>query len=185
MGLAAVIFAGGNATRFGGVDKMLIEVDGRTLLSRSVDAVRGAERVVIVGPEREIGVPVRWEREDPPGAGPLAALAAGVAALEDLPDETHVAVLAGDLLGITVGTVAKLRSTLDENPAAEGALLVDAEGFTQWMHAVWRLGSLRTSVPPDSAGRSLKSVLGASPQILVPAELGEADDVDSQDDLPA
>jgi molybdenum cofactor guanylyltransferase len=74
---------------------------------------------------------------------------------------------------------------LDENPAAEGALLVDAEGFTQWMHAVWRLGTLRDCVPPDSAGKSLKSVLGGRARILLPAEQGEADDVDSPGDLPA
>ncbi|MBP2325592.1 molybdopterin-guanine dinucleotide biosynthesis protein A [Kibdelosporangium banguiense] len=185
MGLAAVIFAGGKATRLGGVDKVMIEVAGRTLLSRSVDAVRGAERIVVVGPAREIGAAVRWVREEPPGSGPLAALAAGVEALADLPDDTHVAVLAGDLLGIGPRTVAKLRSALDENPAVLGALLVDAEGFTQWMHAVWRLAALRAAVPPDSVGRSLKSVLGGLPLTLIPAQRGEADDVDAPGDLPA
>jgi molybdopterin-guanine dinucleotide biosynthesis protein A len=180
---AAVIFAGGKATRLGGVDKVLIEVDGRTLLDRSVDAVYGADPIVIVGPRRPVDVPVVWAREDPPGAGPLAALSAGVAAL-DLPADTHVAVLAGDLIGIGADTVPRLRSTLDDHPAAAGAVLVDDEGFLQWMHGVWRLGALRDAVPPGCAGESLKSVLGALPLVKVRALDGEAADVDAPGDLP-
>jgi molybdopterin-guanine dinucleotide biosynthesis protein A len=181
---AAIILAGGKATRLGGVDKVLIEVDGRTLLDRSIAAVAGAAEIVVVGPSREISASVRWVREDPPGAGPLAALAAGVAAL-DLSAETHVAVLAGDLLGIGAETVPRLRSTLDSSPAAAGAVLVDDEGYLQWMHGVWRLGSLREAVPVGSTGRSLKSVLGVLPLVEVAAHQGESADVDTPDDLPA
>jgi molybdopterin-guanine dinucleotide biosynthesis protein A len=183
MALAAIILAGGKATRLGGVDKALIEVDGRPLLGRSIDAVPGASPIVVVGPPREIEAAVHWVREDPPGSGPLAALAAGVVALQ-LPGETHVAVLAGDLLGIGPSTVPRLRSTLDNHPDAAGAVLVDDEGFPQWMHGVWRLGALRDAVPPDSAGQSLRSVLGALPLVGVRARDGEAADVDTPDDLP-
>jgi molybdopterin-guanine dinucleotide biosynthesis protein A len=175
---AALILAGGRATRLGGVDKVLIEVDGLTLLERSIRAVAGADPIVIVGPERDIEKPVVWVREDPPGSGPVAALAAGVAVL-DLPGETHVALLAGDLIGIDTGTVPRLRSILDENPAAAGAVLVDGEGFVQWMHGVWRLEALR-AVPQ---GKSLKSVLGSLPLIEVQERAGESADVDTPDDL--
>jgi molybdopterin-guanine dinucleotide biosynthesis protein A len=178
----AIIFAGGKATRFGGVDKVLLEVNGLTLLERSLLAVADAAPVVVVGPRREIPADVLWVREDPPGSGPLAALAAGVAALQ-LPGDTHVAVLAGDLIGIGVDTVPRLRSVLDAHPEAAGAVLVDDEGFLQWMHGVWRLGALRDAVPAGSAGRSLKSVLGTLPLIEVPALTGETADVDTPDDL--
>ncbi|TCO53464.1 molybdenum cofactor guanylyltransferase [Actinocrispum wychmicini] len=181
MAFAAIVFAGGRASRLGGVDKVMIEVDGRTLLERSLNAVSGADPIVVVGPRRVIRAEVVWVREDPPGAGPVAALAAGVAALDavDLPGEAHVAVLAGDLIGITADTVPRLRSTLDEKPAVAGAVLVDGEGYVQWMHGVWRLDALRNA----GQGRSLKSVLGALPHVTVVERAGESADVDTPDDL--
>ncbi|MEV4319925.1 NTP transferase domain-containing protein [Actinocrispum sp. NPDC049592] len=269
MRFAAIIFAGGKATRLGGVDKVMLRVNGQTLLERSLDAVTGADPIVVVGPRRDIQAPVVWVREDPPGAGPLAALAAGLAALDkphiaiddpgevhvavddsghtdvvvddpgdtdvavdapgdahvavgdpgdiqvavddpgevhlvvddagdtqvavedpgdthvaiDHSGDTHVAILAGDLIGIATDTVPRLRSTLDANPGAAGAILVDDEGYLQWMHGVWRLSALRQAVPPGAAGKSLKSVLGALPLIEVPARAGETADVDTPEDL--
>jgi hypothetical protein len=64
-------------------------------------------------------------------------------------------------------------------------VLVDDEGYLQWMHGVWRLGSLREAVPVGSTGRSLKSVLGVLPLVEVAAHQGESADVDTLDDLPA
>ena len=92
--------------------------------------------------------------------------------------------LAGDLLGIGQRTVERLRSAVEREPEIAGALLVDDEDCPQWLHAVWRLTALRAAIPPDSAGRSLKEVLGALPLRLVPAGPGEAADVDSPEDLP-
>jgi molybdopterin-guanine dinucleotide biosynthesis protein A len=105
----AVILAGGRASRLSGLDKMSIEVGGRSLLQRSVDAVAGAEPVVVVGPCRAVVGEVVWTRERPPGAGPVAALAAGIAALPDLGDATELAVLAADLRNIEPATVDRLR----------------------------------------------------------------------------
>lgn len=185
MGLAAVILAGGRARRLGGVDKVALTVDGRTLLDRSLDAVADADPVVIVGPRRDVAVAVTWTREEPPGAGPLAALAAGLAALpEDLGTGHRVAVLAGDLLGVRPDTVTRLRAALDERPGAGGALLVDDAGFRQWMHGVWRLGALREQVSAASPGAPLREVLGRLPLVEVAARGGEAADVDTPDDLP-
>lgn len=185
MGFAAVILAGGRARRLGGVDKMALTVDGRTLLDRSLAAVADADPVVIVGPRREVTAAVHWTREDPPGAGPLAGLAAGLAALpEDLGAEHQVAVLAGDLLGVLPDTVARLRTALAARADAGGALLVDDAGFRQWMHGVWRLGVLREQVSAASAGAPLREVLGRLPLVEVPARGDEAADVDTPDDLP-
>lgn len=175
---AAIIFAGGRASRLGGIDKVMIEVDGLTLLARSLNAVKGADPIVVVGPRREIDADVVWVREDPPGEGPVAALLTGVAAL-DLPNDAHVAVLAGDLKGITQDTVPRLRSTLDNNPHAQGVVLVDHDGYVQWMHGVWRLEALRNA----GEGRSLKAVLGTLPYVKVAERAGESADVDTPDDL--
>ena len=89
---AAVLLAGGRASRMGGIDKPALEVRGRTLLERALDAVRGAgcAPVVIVGPRPEhkavddtdaTGIAVEWAREDPPFSGPAAAVVAGLAAM--------------------------------------------------------------------------------------------------------
>lgn len=87
---AAVILAGGRGSRLGGVRKADLVVGGRRLLDVVVDACDGCAPVVVVG-EADLDVPpgVLLTREDPPFAGPAAALAAGVAGLDahgDLPD---------------------------------------------------------------------------------------------------
>ncbi|MGH3433518.1 MAG: NTP transferase domain-containing protein, partial [Thermocrispum sp.] len=79
--LYAVILAGGAAARLSGVDKPMLEVGGKPLLHTVIGAVAGAAAVVVVGPRRTDTMRVRWAREDPPGGGPVAALAAGLAAL--------------------------------------------------------------------------------------------------------
>ncbi|XVV06848.1 molybdenum cofactor guanylyltransferase [Actinosynnema sp. CA-248983] len=62
----AVVLAGGRGSRLGGVDKAAVEVGGRTLLDHALDAVRGARRTVVVGPEKPVPGVV-WTREEPPG----------------------------------------------------------------------------------------------------------------------
>jgi molybdopterin-guanine dinucleotide biosynthesis protein A len=174
---AAVIVAGGAGRRLSGMDKPAIEVGGRSLLAHAVDAVADAGEIVVVGPERPLDRAVRWTREDPPGTGPLAALAAGLAALGPA-DE--VAVLASDLPGITRHTIHRLRAALGENA---GAVLVDAEGHRQWLLGVWRGDALRAALPADPAGQPLGRTLRTLPLVEVPAEPGEADDVDTPADL--
>ena len=162
-----------------GVDKVMLELGGRSLLRRALDAVAGAEPVVVVGPRREVSEWVLWTREEPPGAGPVAALAAGLAVLPAGTKE--VAVLAADLLNIGESTVDRLRAALG---CSAGALLVDADGRRQWLIGVWRLEPLRRVMPADPAGRSLRSVLGALRVVEVAAGPGETADVDTPEDLP-
>ncbi|MFF0480446.1 DUF6457 domain-containing protein [Streptomyces sp. NPDC004435] len=77
----AVVLAGGAARRLGGVDKPGLRVGGRALLDRVLAACAGARLTVVVGDPRPTVRPVRWTRERPAGTGPVAALAAGAAAL--------------------------------------------------------------------------------------------------------
>ncbi|WP_199432193.1 molybdenum cofactor guanylyltransferase [Qaidamihabitans albus] len=175
-GLAGVVLAGGAARRLSGLDKPMLEVGGMSLLHRAVAALRDADPVVVVGPPRP-GLPgVRWTREDPPGSGPVAALAAGLGTVRaDL-----VAVLAADLAGVTPSTVERLRAAIG---TAEGAVLVDPGGHRQWLIGVWRDGPLRAALPADPVGAPLHATLGGLSIVDVPAEPGEADDVDTPGDL--
>jgi molybdopterin-guanine dinucleotide biosynthesis protein A len=138
----AVVLAGGGATRLRGVDKAALEVGRHRLLDRVLAAVGDAERIVVVGPRRGWEPPgVAVVREEPPGAGPVAAIAAGLAATQS----PVVAVLAGDLPFLTSSTVATLRAALGEpgEPPVDGAVLVDDEGRDQLLVGVWRAAALR------------------------------------------
>jgi molybdopterin-guanine dinucleotide biosynthesis protein A len=93
----AIILAGGRASRLGGAQKADVEIGGRALLDIALEAAAGAVRIVVVGPDelrrdgREAGAAsVRFVREDPPLGGPVAGLAAGLAAL-DQPGATDAA----------------------------------------------------------------------------------------------
>ncbi|MFI9383598.1 molybdenum cofactor guanylyltransferase [Kutzneria sp. NPDC052558] len=170
---AAVLLAGGRGRRMGGVHKPALVVAGRTLLDRSVAAVRPADPIVVVGPQTPTEHPVRWTREDPPGGGPVAGLAAGL----KLIDARTVVVLAADLVGVTADTVARLRDAV----RADGAVLDD--GHRQWLIGVWRTEALRRVLPENPADASLRSVLGALDYACVAAEPGETVDVDTPADL--
>ncbi len=47
-----IIVAGGSARRLDGKDKAAVEIGGVTLLDRAIAAAKGAERIVVVGPQR-------------------------------------------------------------------------------------------------------------------------------------
>jgi molybdopterin-guanine dinucleotide biosynthesis protein A len=141
-GYDAVVLAGGAARRLGGVDKPGVVVGGRGLLDRVVGACGGAGRIVVVGPRRATVAGVEWAREEPPGGGPLPALAAGMAALGgDARD--MVLVVAADLPFLTAETVTGLVDALAAEPAAEGVLLTDAGGRDQPLAAAYRTEALR------------------------------------------
>ncbi|MDQ8707653.1 DUF6457 domain-containing protein [Streptomyces sp. LHD-70] len=74
----AVVLAGGAARRLGGADKPGVRVGGRSLLDRVLAACADADTTVVVAERRPTARPVLWAREEPPGGGPLAALAAGL-----------------------------------------------------------------------------------------------------------
>ncbi|MFI0978073.1 NTP transferase domain-containing protein [Streptomyces sp. NPDC021093] len=135
----AVVLAGGAGRRLGGVDKAAVRIGGRPLLDRVLTACAGAGATVVVGGRRATARPVVRTREEPPGGGPLAALAAGVretgAAL--------VVVLSVDLPFIDRATVDTLVATLESDPHAEAALLVDADGRDQPLVAAYRAEPLR------------------------------------------
>ncbi|WP_353943516.1 NTP transferase domain-containing protein [Streptomyces sp. HUAS MG91] len=143
----AVVLAGGAARRLGGADKPGVRVGGRALLDRVLAACAGARDTVVVAAPRPTARPVRWAREEPPGGGPLAALGAGVRAL-DGPAGTRpdtVVALSADLPFLEPRTVRLLLDTLAAQDA-EGALLTDGEGRDQPLVAAYRVAPLRRTL---------------------------------------
>jgi molybdopterin-guanine dinucleotide biosynthesis protein A len=178
-----VLLAGGKGSRLGGVDKPALLLDGRTLLDRALEAVGDADPVVVVGPRRPTARSVCWTREEPPGSGPVAALAAGLAELGPVPGV--VALLAADLAAVTPGTVQRLCDALAAAPHAAGALLVDDGGSAQWLLGVWWADALRAAAQGIEPGGSLRSVLGPLDAVRVPERAGESADIDTESDLRA
>ncbi|MFG1949592.1 molybdenum cofactor guanylyltransferase [Micromonospora sp. NPDC048830] len=162
-GYAAIVLAGGAARRMGGADKPDLLVGGRPMRDRVLDAVADAAARVLVGPPRPVPEDVRSTRESPPGGGPVAAVAAGLALLP--PGTTVVAVLAGDLPLLTRPAIGALRERLAE-PGVDGACYVDDEGRRQTLCGVWRVPVLRAAVDRLAAARG-GSVDGASLRALL------------------
>ncbi|MEV4821553.1 NTP transferase domain-containing protein [Micromonospora sp. NPDC049274] len=119
---AAVVLAGGAARRMGGVDKPALPVGGLSMRDRVLAAVGDAAPRVLVGPGDDVPDGVRVTREDPPGGGPVAATAAGLALLD--PDTTLVALLAADLPLLTRAAIGDLLTHLA--PADSAALITPA-----------------------------------------------------------
>ncbi|MCW3840274.1 molybdenum cofactor guanylyltransferase [Micromonospora yasonensis] len=155
---AAVVLSGGAARRMGGVDKPARPVGGRPMLHQVLAAVADAGTRIVVGPAGPVPEGVRVTREEPPGGGPVAATAAGLALLD--PGTTTVALLAGDLPLLTAAAVADLRHALDGS-TADGACYVDDAGRRQQLCGVWRVAALRAAVDRLAAERG-GTVDGAS-----------------------
>lgn len=150
----AIVLAGGKARRFGGQDKALLTVGGRPMIEAVLDAVRGADRVVVAGPRRRLSRPVRWVREDPPGGGPAAALAAAL----PVTAAGWVTVMAVDLPFLTAADVGSLVTAAQ---AGGAAVLVDDDGCAQWTAGCWPTPALRSLVGavPALQGASLRALL--------------------------
>ncbi|MFF1440999.1 NTP transferase domain-containing protein [Streptomyces sp. NPDC058295] len=143
----AVVLAGGGARRLGGADKPGVRVGGRALLDRVLGACADARTTVVVADPRPTARPVRWAREDPPGAGPVAALDAGLR--HTTADD--VLVLSADLPFLAADTVRRLLTALRVG-AAEGVLLTDADGRDQPLVAAYRTAALRRELAVLTAG---------------------------------
>lgn len=172
----AVILAGGTARRLGGVDKPGIEMAGQTLLERVAAAVATARRTIVVGPERP-RPPARYVREDPPGAGPVPAVRAGLTAVR----APWCALLAGDMPLLDPRVVDRLRGDAREQ-GADGAVLVDDAGRFQWLAGVWSTRALDAALAVHR-GTSLRGLLAPLDPVPVPWHGAATLDCDTPQDV--
>jgi molybdopterin-guanine dinucleotide biosynthesis protein A len=197
--LAVILLAGGRARRMGGIDKPALLVGGRTLAARAALAavLAGAGQLIVVGPDRdglraeidaamagpgELVPPIRFVTEDPPGAGPVPALRAGL----DLVAEPRILLLAADLPFLRQ---SDLQGLLAATADGDGAALTDDEHRVQWLTSCWRTGRLRAALAAYRAD-SLRGLLGPLRPVLIPAEpaVGEPPswlDCDTPEDVAA
>ncbi|WP_194765013.1 molybdenum cofactor guanylyltransferase [Microbacterium sp. UFMG61] len=181
---AAIVLAGGRASRLGGAAKPLLEVGGRTLLDHAVAAVADCDPVIVVGPRMPVAGNIAWVRENPPFGGPVAAIAAGLAHLGSTALETaEVYVLAADLPNADEAVALLRRHPL--SPSEDGVCLSDASGRMQWLTGRYRVDALRAAaqaLPDEGRDASARALLGGLTLTAVDAG-GLAADIDTWDDL--
>ena len=185
-----IVLAGGRARRLDGAVKPAVEVAGRTLLSRVLDARVFARHVVVVGPgSARVAVSpdeadsaggtdstdgtLTWTLEDPPFGGPVAGIVAGLAALERVTASAvpsgapadWVLVLACDLPW--AADAARLLVPAATDPvlpaSVHGLHLVDPGGRAQWLAGIYRPVLLRAAADrlgADAHGASMRGLLG-------------------------
>lgn len=177
----AVVLAGGAATRLGGADKPEVLVGGRALLDHALAAVAGAERVVVVGPPALARPGVPTVLEDPPGGGPVAGLAAGLAALG--PGADVVVVLACDVPGANPLVPALLASAR----SLDGARVVDRDGRPQHLLAAYRRAALDAVLADlgDPRGAAIRRLVATLRLVDVPDPGGLSADADTWADVDA
>lgn len=175
---AAIVIAGGRSTRFGS-DKLSAEVDGRSLLDRTIDSVAGCRPVVVVtGSEVRVAGHLVTVSEYPRWGGPCAALAAGVAAIDGGP--TDVLIVAADLAHPDAAVAGLL--------ATESGVLAGSDGRPQWLLARAPLAALRDrcaelETDGGTAGRAARAIVGELGLPLVDAATDAIADIDVQEDL--
>lgn len=176
--LGAVVLSGGGAARLGGADKASLEIGGRTMLERVLDALVDVPEIVIVGPDAITNRPVTFRREDPVGGGPAAALLAGLDGFVRRP--ARVVALAVDLPLLTPATIARL---VEASAGHDGALLVDGEGRRQYLCAAYDGAMLAAAGAGDVHGMSMRELVRGLDLVEVAAVGQEAQDVDSWSDV--
>lgn len=163
MDVEAIVLAGGRGSRLGGIDKAALEVDGESMLDRTLRAVAGF-RVIIVGaddaPDGVVSV-----REEPRWSGPAAAIGAGLREVTT----PYVLVVACDQPFLDEAIPVLLESMGEK----DGAIAVDETGRRQHLMIGVRTAALVASAAthPSLEGMSVRALLAPLDlaEIVVPS----------------
>ena len=173
----AIVLAGGASRRLGGADKAMVRIGDKPMLEHVLAACADAGRRIVVGPRRP-GISAVWCVEDPPGGGPVAAIAAGVAAAR----APIVALLACDLPYTTPQTLRSLTAAMSR----DGAVLVDEGGRDQPLVGAYRVASLVRALGalgPPYTGIPLRALVARLELSRVPDTTGAGRDCDTWEDV--
>lgn len=182
--VTALILAGGRATRMGGVDKRGLVVEGRTIFARQCEvlAPRVAEIVVSVAAGAPATSGYRTVHDAVEGAGPLAGIAAGLAAART----PWVIVVAADMPYVAGALVDRMLAAATDDVDAVG---LRAGGLPEPLLSVLRAAPARAAVERLLSARRFKASALLTDEGLRVAWLDDADpralvNVNAPGDLP-
>lgn len=182
--LSVILLAGGSSRRMGS-DKANVEFGSGTLLTFQLKQIPSTYSVVVVGEtidtrSKITGPTITCTRENPPGAGPVAALASGL----ELVNTPAIALIAVDA---PFALPRLLQCKLDSNSHA----LIPREhgGKVQYLAGLYRSESLRRALKQmgSPTNKSMRELTAHLPSIDY-LELGTEDasdfmDIDTPQDL--
>lgn len=118
MQASALILAGGKATRLGGVAKHELVVDGQTIFERQVAVLAPRVAEILVAAPHDIAG-YRCVRDVLPDVGPLAGMAAGLAAMRT----AWLLVVAGDMPHLSGAVIDEILGAARDTDDAVGVRL--------------------------------------------------------------
>ncbi len=175
--VTVLVVAGGRATRFGS-DKLAAPLRGTPLLEHLVATLPRGWPVVVVGLQRPLPREVAWAREEPPGGGPLAGIAAGLGHVAT----PLVAVVAGDMPHAAPALEALVHLLRTAPPEVAATVATDREEVPNPLLAAYRADVVRAALPDDPRGVPARSLLDL-PHTTLAVPGVAALDVDTPEDL--
>ena len=169
--MKTIVLTGGTSRRFGS-DKSEALINGRTVLEYMTE---GLDNLIVVGPKKNIDAV--YVREEPAGAGPVAAIGAGL----KLVDTELVSIFATDMAFAPRVLPQLLKSLIND-----AALPIDSDGYLQPLSGLYRTEKLRTALDTlgDLENRSVKELI--SKLNIDHVSLDETEfllDIDTKEDL--
>jgi molybdopterin-guanine dinucleotide biosynthesis protein A len=146
--VTALIVAGGKASRLGGVDKRELVVDGRTIFERQVAALAPCVAEIVVSSRRPVPG-YRRVVDEVDDAGPLAGIAAGLAATQT----AWLFVVAGDMPHLDRRFVEFVLSHCDAGSDAVG---IRIGGLPEPLCSALRVAAWRPIVAARLAARRFR-----------------------------
>jgi len=187
--VAAVVLAGGAATRYGS-DKLAADLNGTSLLEHAITGLPADADLIVVGPARKLSRPARFVREEPAGCGPAAAMIAGLRTAAISSPEAIV-VLPGDAPAAGQGAVILLAALAKIETSAAAVVATDHAGRLQPLQLALRPAAAEAMIiaAGDSAGagQSARVLLErlAVPALRIPLPAREQFDIDTPAHLAA
>ncbi len=177
-GVAGLLLTGGTSRRMGH-DKASLVIGGRSLADRTAELLcQVVDPVLVVGPGYS-DLPVI--SEEPPGRGPLVAIAAGAAALAARGHPGPAVVVATDLPRLGTSLLRRLAS----HPGPRSVVPL-VEGRPQWLAARWSASALVLARHLATTAERRMVALAADVEWLYePQWAGELVDIDTPADLDA
>jgi molybdopterin-guanine dinucleotide biosynthesis protein A len=180
----AIVLAGGRASRLDGASKAALPLDGRSLLEHILRSLPPTRQIVVVGDHTDIaaaapGANIVIAREDPIFAGPAAAIAAGVDALDATSDFT--AIVACDMPAVGDAITMLVASVRD---GSDGAVAVSADRRVQSLVGLYSTRGLAECVARhrdagDLENLSVRALLSGLDPAPISTPDGSTDDIDT------